>query len=100
MTEAEKILWKRLRRKQIDGYHFRAQYQIDLFIADFYCHRLKLIIELDGEVHSNEDQRQYDEGRTAELERLGIKVIRFRNKQVLQNPDTVEDEIKQVCQVR
>jgi very-short-patch-repair endonuclease len=69
------MLRERLRRKQIDGYHFRAQHPIDLFIADFYCHQLKLIIELDGKVHLDKDQRQYNEGRTAELERLGIKVI-------------------------
>jgi len=80
MTSAEKLLWERLSHKQIAGVKFRCQHPIDIFIADFYCHKARLVIELDGEIH---DQRQeYDEGRTADLGKHFIKVIRFRNSDV------------------
>ncbi len=92
MTEAEKVLWRRLKNKKL-GVRFKAQHPIDIFIADFYCHQAKLVIEVDGEIHKQ--QKQYDEGRTADLERLGIRVIRFTNREVLQQLDAVVDQIKQ-----
>jgi len=51
MTRSEEILWERLNRKQIQGLRFRRQHPIDIFIADFYCHRIRLVIEIDGEIH-------------------------------------------------
>jgi very-short-patch-repair endonuclease len=83
MTESEKALWKVLRKYRNSGFIFRRQHPLHLFIADFYCHKLKLIIEVDGEVHNSEESLQYDEGRTAELEKYGITVLRFSNEQVL-----------------
>jgi len=80
MTSAEKLLWERLSRKQIAGVKFRRQHPIDIFIADFYCHEARLVIELDGEIHNK--KQEYDEGRTADLEKHFIKVIRFRNSEV------------------
>ena len=59
------------------------------FIADFYCHRAQLVVEVDGGVHENEDNAAYDIGRTEEMSRLGVKVIRFTNEQVQQNLDEV-----------
>ena len=91
MTEAEKSLWKRLSKSQL-GVRFKAQHPIDIFIADFYCHKYKLIVEVDGEIHKT--QREYDEGRTAVLERMGLKVIRFTNEEVLNNIDNVIECIK------
>jgi very-short-patch-repair endonuclease len=76
MTASEKILWGQLNKKQL-GVRFKAQQPIDIFIADFYCHKFKLVIEIDGEIH--ETQKEYDEGRTAVLERFGLTVIRFSN---------------------
>ena len=60
-TEAEKKLWKALRNRNLHGYKFRRQHPIFDFIADFYCHECKLIVELDGEYHNNIEQRQHDE---------------------------------------
>jgi very-short-patch-repair endonuclease len=92
-TEAEKILWKHIRKFRSQGYVFRRQHPIYIFIADFYCHKIKLVIEVDGEVHNNDQSREHDDGRTGELERIGIKVIRFTNEQVIKNQELV---IKQI----
>lgn len=96
MTEAETILWNHLRRKVMEGFRFRRQHPIRRFILDFYCHPLRLAIEADGDVHDNQDQAEYDEGRTAELEKLGITVLRFRNEEILHNPDFVLDTIQSI----
>jgi very-short-patch-repair endonuclease len=88
-TDSEKALWKVLRGFRPSGYVFRKQHPIDIFIADFYCHKLRLIIEVDGEVHFSEEAREHDDGRSAELEKIGIRVIRFTNEQVLNNEDIV-----------
>ncbi len=79
MTSAERILWERLRNKQVLNLRFRRQHPIDIFIADFYCHQVRLVIEVDGKIH--ESQKEYDIGRSAELERYYIKVIRFTNEE-------------------
>ena len=85
MTEAEKILWTALRRKQVKGKRFRRQHPIDIFIVDFYCHDSKLVIEVDGGVHQEKEQKEYDIGRSDELEKHGLKVIRFTNEQIKNN---------------
>jgi len=74
-TEEEKILWGQLRKMRNEGYIFRRQHPIDLFIADFYCHKLKLVIEVDGEIHDQTENQEYDDGRSGELDRYGITVI-------------------------
>ena len=91
MTEAENHLWSRLKKSQL-GVRFKAQHPIDIFIVDFYCHQSKLVVEVDGEIHLS--QKDYDEGRTAELERFDLKIIRFTNQEVLNNVGRVVDEIK------
>ena len=93
MTVAEKQLWSRLNGSQL-GVRFIRQHPIDIFIADFYCHQYKLIVEIDGEYHKG--QLYYDEGRTAELERFGITVIRFTNEEVMVDLDRVVEEIKNI----
>ena len=92
-TEAESFLWQRLRNRKLNGFKFRRQHPIDRYIADFYCHETKLIIEVDGEIHLNNDQIVYDKIRTEELESLGLRVIRFTNRQVLDKIDHVLQEI-------
>jgi very-short-patch-repair endonuclease len=92
-TESEKVLWKTLRNFRFDGYIFRRQHPIDIIIADFYCHKLKLIIEVDGEIHLNDKALEHDDGRTGELEKYGIKVIRFTNNQVLRDKEHVISQI-------
>jgi very-short-patch-repair endonuclease len=91
MTVTEQLLWRRLNKKQL-GVRFKRQHPIDIFIADFYCHQYKLVVEVDGEYHN--EQIEYDEGRTAELERFGITVIRFTNDDVMEDIDRVVEEIK------
>ena len=76
MTPAEKKLWSKIRGKAL-GVKFRRQHPINRFIADFYCHEARLIVEVDGGYHEEEDQQAYDRGRTRELEEFGIRVIRF-----------------------
>jgi very-short-patch-repair endonuclease len=94
MTPAEKILWEILKGKSVGGFKFRRQHPIKTFIVDFYCHELKLVIELDGEIHDQPDQVDYDLGRTYELEELGLKVIRFKNDQVINGVFKVLEEIR------
>lgn len=91
MTETEKILWNKLNKNQL-GIRIKSQHPIDIFIVDFYCHAYKLVIEIDGEIHKI--QRDYDEGRTADLEKLGLKVIRFKNEDILNNIEKVVETIK------
>jgi len=89
MTEAEKVLWDRLRKNKVNGYRFRTQHPISKFIVDFYCHKALLIIEIDGAIHKNEIVAERDEGREEELKRLGLIVLRFTNDEVLKNTDAV-----------
>ena len=97
MTETEEILWERLRRKQL-GVRFKAQHPIERFIADFYCHQSKLVIEVDGKIH--EYQKEYDSGREAEIEKYGIKIIRFTNDEVIKDIDRVIEKIKLNLKIR
>ena len=94
MTKAEKVLWERLKEKKLDGYKFRRQHPILRFIVDYYCHTEKLIIELDGEVHEEEHQKQYDEERTKILTECGMKVIRFRNEEIFNEIESVIERIR------
>ena len=82
MTNSELTLWEKLKGKQMLGLRFRPQHPIDIIIADFYCHPIKLVIEIDGGIHKTTEQKEYDIGRTAELNYLGIEVIRFTNEEI------------------
>ena len=93
-TAAERILWKSLKEFRREGFTFRRQHPIEFFIADFYCHKIKLVIEVDGEIHMREDRAGYDDSRSGEIERFGIKIIRFKNKEVLNNVECVIQEVK------
>jgi very-short-patch-repair endonuclease len=93
-TSAEDLLWNRLRSQNLDGYKFRRQHPIKNWIADFYCHEAKLVIEVDGRIHLAKQQKQSDESRSYELEGLGLKVIRFTNEKVMGNINNILKEIK------
>jgi very-short-patch-repair endonuclease len=97
MTKAEVILWQILRNKQI-GFKFRRQYGIGPYIVDFYCPQLKLVIELDGDVHAILKQRRKDSLRQKFLEDYGCYVKRYWNIDVLTDIDSVVDEIYNLCQ--
>jgi len=91
MTEAELILWNKLNKKQL-GFRFKSQHPIEHFIADFYCHKAKLVVEIDGKIH--EKQKEYDLGRESEIEKYGITIIRFTNDEIINNIDSVLEKIK------
>ncbi|MGE5420552.1 MAG: endonuclease domain-containing protein, partial [Chloroflexota bacterium] len=92
-TDAEQAMWKILRNYRHSGFLFRRQHPIEFYVADFYCHKLRLVIEVDGEIHEDEEIQIHDDGRTGEMERFGIKVIRFTNDQVLNDPKSISDQI-------
>jgi very-short-patch-repair endonuclease len=94
MTFSEMLLWEKLKGKQIFGLRFRRQHPINIFIVDFYCHAVRLVVEIDGEIH--DQQEEYDDGRSAEMEKFGIRVIRFTNNEVEENIEAVIDRIKMV----
>jgi len=96
MTLAELILWKKLKDKKRFKPKFRRQHPVNIFIVDFYCHEYRLVIEIDGEIHNNEETKEYDLGRTAELKKYGISVLRFTNDQVIYNLDYVVTRILEV----
>ena len=89
MTDAEIALWSKLRRKQIFGLPFYRQKPLGNFIVDFYCPAAKLVIEIDGGQHYQEDGRIRDGLRDDDLESLGLRVLRFSNLDVLSNMDGV-----------
>jgi very-short-patch-repair endonuclease len=88
-TDAENLLWMFLRDRRFCGFKFRRQHPVSGYILDFYCHECKLAVELDGGGHAAEEQVTYDNERTKELERAGIKVLRFWNDDVLRNTEMV-----------
>ena len=98
MTRAEILLWEHLKGNNFCGLKFRRQHPISFYIADFYCHSLKLVIELDGKIHIN--KKDHDDGRTAEMENFGILVIRFKNEQVEKNIELVLSKLKKIVEKR
>lgn len=96
-TAVEKILWEELREKKINGLRFRRQHPISNFIVDFYCHRKKLVIEVDGGIHRDREVKEKDECRTIELEKLGLTVIRFTNEEIETNIGEVINKIRNLA---
>jgi very-short-patch-repair endonuclease len=97
-TLAELRLWELFLAHKPGGYKFRRQHPLGLFIAYFYCHSLRLVIEVDGSVHYCEEARMADKQRQDWIEAQGISVIRFRNEEVLQRLDRVKAEVEQFFQ--
>lgn len=92
-TEAEDKLWEEVRNRKIKGYKFRRQHPISGFIPDFVCLEKKLIIEVDGDYHSEEEHKKYDDVRTKWLRANQYTLIRFTNEEVLENINRVVEEI-------
>ncbi|MEI1377018.1 endonuclease domain-containing protein [Nostoc sp. UHCC 0926] len=90
-TSAEKLLWEKLRHKQLLGFKFRRQQTIDRFIVDFYCNEARLVVEVDGEIHDYTQEE--DAIRQEFLESLGLQVGRFRNEDVLERIEGVLQDI-------
>ncbi|WP_245574880.1 endonuclease domain-containing protein [Aequorivita capsosiphonis] len=95
MTIAEKILWEYLRNKQFQGHKFRRQHPIHIYIVDFYCHELSLIIEIDGEYHQKTAQINKDIERQVLLKFQDLHLIRFTNMEVINTIEKVLEDLKQ-----
>ncbi len=93
MNDAEKRLWSRLRAHRMDGRKFRRQHPLGRYIVDFVCLEARLIIEVDGDSHGNDLREALDTQRTAFLEKLGFRVLRFWNHDVLTATDSVTETI-------
>ncbi len=98
MTKHETIIWEQLKRNKILGLRFKAQHPIHKYAVDFYCHKLRLAIEIDGENHQKPSQLEYDVGRTADLNNFGIHVMRFTNLEVESNLENVVEQIRAFCE--
>jgi very-short-patch-repair endonuclease len=93
-TEAEAHLWKIIQHSKLEGRKFRRQHSVGYYILDFYCPEERLAIEIDGDSHEKNESKQYDVSRTKFLESIGIKVLRLRNKEVLNSIECVIKEIQ------
>jgi very-short-patch-repair endonuclease len=97
-TYAEKLLWRRLKMKQL-GFRFKRQHPIAEFIVDFYCPKAQLVVEVDGNAHDNSRHRLYDEERTKAIERYGLTVVRIRNEEIIHDIEKVIAKIAQFLPV-
>lgn len=92
-TEAEKLFWSKVRRKQIKGYQFYRQKPIGGYIVDFYCPAAKIVIEIDGGGHFTPEMEIADQNRSKYLESVGLRVIRYNNTEVLTNIEGVVENL-------
>ena len=93
MTATEKIIWDRVCKNQ-PGTRIRRQHPILKFIADFYCHEVKLVIEIDGGIHLRSENKEYDISREIILKEFQIEILRFTNDEVINEPGLVIEKIK------
>src|SRR5215213_6705036 len=82
-TKAEDELWQKLRDRKLNNLKFRRQHPFDKYVLDFYCHEMKLCVEVDGNIHNDELIIENDNERTKILNKNGINVIRFKNEEVM-----------------
>jgi very-short-patch-repair endonuclease len=87
-TPAETILWMHL-RNGVNNFKIRRQHPIGLYIADFYCHKVKLIIEVDGSIHDLQERKEFDKERENDLKKWGYTIIRFTNQEVASQSEEV-----------
>jgi very-short-patch-repair endonuclease len=97
MTKAERLLWSRLRRKQILQIQFHSQEELGPYIVDFYAPAVNLVVEVDGSQHLDDEHVVVDTERDDFLKRQGLLVVRYDNRQVLVETDAVVEEIFRVC---
>lgn len=95
MTQPETILWSKLKSKNIYGYKFRRQQPIFDYIVDFFCHELKLIVEVDGEIHALIENADSDKKRENIFRTNGYHILRFTNFDIHNDIETVIDKIKE-----
>jgi very-short-patch-repair endonuclease len=99
-TEAEKLIWRFLRNRQLLGYKIKRQYSIDHFVVDFYCPELKLAVEADGGSHIEPERKKYDIRREKYLKKFGVSFVRIKDEELFGNPNKafakIEDAIKKL----
>mgnify|MGYP001343429218 CR=1 FL=1 len=95
MTDAERLLWAKIRMKQLKGYQFYRQKPIGDYIVDFFCPRAKLVIEIDGSQHLVGETIEYDRIRDEYLSNHGLRVLRFTNTDVLKHIESVVESIEE-----
>jgi very-short-patch-repair endonuclease len=95
-TPSEEALWARLRDRQVVGLKFRRQVPIGPYVADFFCHELRLVLELDGSIHEEEFQIVHDENRDANLQALGYRILRFPNRIVREDIESILGAIRRL----
>jgi len=93
MTDAERLLWSKVRGKQVGGYQFYRQKTIGSYIVDFYCPRARLVIELDGGQHYTDPGKKKDIQRDKNLKELGLEVLRFSDREIFEHIDSVMEVI-------
>jgi imidazole glycerol-phosphate synthase subunit HisF len=98
LTEAEEKLWNVLSNKKFMGLKFRRQHPVGGFILDFYCHSLKLAIEIDGKIHLVPEVKIHDKERQQIIEDMGISVVRFTNEQIDKNLEQVLHKLNEVIE--
>ena len=98
MTPAESVFWEMVRRRKMFNLKFRRQQVIEGFIADFFCDELKLVVEIDGDVHNNPVIVEQDKLRTMVFENRGLTVLRFSNSEVFESPEIIRDKLN-ACRV-
>jgi very-short-patch-repair endonuclease len=96
MTPAEQLLWKEIRNGKMNDLKFKRQHSIGKYIVDFYCAQTRLIIELDGKVHLDKEQKQKDNSRDENLRDMDYTVLRFTNDEVINN---IRSVLKQITSV-
>ena len=100
MTDSEKAIWSRLRNRQILGLQFYRQKPIGTYIVDFYAPKAKLVIEIDGSQHMEEIYIKKDNRRDDYLASIGLKILRFNNREVLKETDAVIEIIYQMIEAQ
>jgi very-short-patch-repair endonuclease len=100
MPKSEVLLWTKLKNRQMHGERFLRQYGVDQYVLDFYCPRLKLAIEIDGDSHFITGAEYYDKDRQEHIESYGIQFLRFTNSDVYENLDGVCDSIYDMIEKR
>ena len=96
LSRAEIYLWSRVKNKQILGYKFRRQYSVGYYVIDFYCPKLKLAIEVDGDSHFTKEAMEYDKRREEYIKSFGISFLRVTNLDVYKNMEGVVDKIIEI----
>lgn len=103
-TEAEKLIWRFLRNRQLLGHKFKRQYSVDHFVIDFYCPELKLAVEADGATHNESGRKEYDIRREKYLKKFGVSFVRIKDEELFGNPNKafakIEDAIKRLKEIK